>query len=937
MNRSYPSNFAVSKTTIAILSLAAAAAAQAQTAPAASTPPKASEAQQLETVVVTGIRASQEKSLKVKRNADHHVDVISAEDIGKMPDKNVADSLARIPGVNVSNAVSGEGGFDESDRVGLRGTDPSLTQTLINGHSVANGDWFVLSQFGSAAGRSVSFALLPSSLVSQLVVSKAPEAAQVEGGTTGSVNIITRKPLDFSKSMTVEASIGAVHSQLAGKTDPQLSGLFAFKNEAKTFGALLQAFSEERHLRRDGVETLSYEQIKPGSAIALTNPDLAGVYYPRSIGTSLFQQERKRVGGLLELQLRPSQDVELGLSAFTSQMDAKNYNNNYLVMGNDILGQGSGQAPLPGYVIQQAGGIKTLVEAKFAPVAGKKYGEVDPISRPDSKASANFVNLDGKWRVNQALSLSGKLGSSKGQGETVSQNVFQLDSIGGGAAWKLKGADTAPEFNIGYNPSKNEGWQFGWIWGEQKMVVKDSESWGQVDGEYAFESGPLTLLKFGVRHAQHERDSGRIVGQGPQCSDGSSFDTDKYPNSYGCSDAKLSPKNPANIPAQGQFYPGNYGSGLGTGFPTQVAYFTPEQLASLAKFARRELPLRRDWTKEYKVEESTTAAYLQGHLEGKGWSSVLGLRAVRTQSSASYADAALASTPGADTSSAFGPFLPTTSDRSYTDFLPSASLKLDLSRELVARFSLARTMTRADYSALSGAVSLSRPSKAGDVGSGSGGNPYLDPVRSTNLDANLEWYFAPRAVASAGLFYMNMDSYIGLGSSTRKYQTEYRDADGKLLGTGLNDYLLTIPVNMKAKVKGLETAFEMPLFGNFGINANYTYTDAADEKGHALRGAAKHTFGIGGYFETESWSLRSNYAHRSEMYVGQDRGLDFNQQAGGVWSASLGYKLNENFSFSLDGQNLNDPVLKYYALNDQQPRSIYKNGRQFYLTARIKY
>ena len=89
--------------------------------------------QQLDTVTVTGIRASQEKSLSVKRNADTHIDVISAEDIGKMPDKNVADSLARIPGVTILNSPSGgSGGFDERDRVGLRGTNPSLTQTLLD-------------------------------------------------------------------------------------------------------------------------------------------------------------------------------------------------------------------------------------------------------------------------------------------------------------------------------------------------------------------------------------------------------------------------------------------------------------------------------------------------------------------------------------------------------------------------------------------------------------------------------------------------------------------------------------------------------------------------------------------------------------------------------------------------------------------------------------
>ena len=119
--------------------------ATAQTAPAPAKPADAADDKAVERIEVVDIRASQQKSLQVKRDADGHVDVITAEDIGKMPDKNVADSLQRIPGVTISSAGANEGGFDENDRVSMRGTNPSLTQTLINGHPVASGDWFVLN------------------------------------------------------------------------------------------------------------------------------------------------------------------------------------------------------------------------------------------------------------------------------------------------------------------------------------------------------------------------------------------------------------------------------------------------------------------------------------------------------------------------------------------------------------------------------------------------------------------------------------------------------------------------------------------------------------------------------------------------------------------------------------------------------------------------
>src|SRR5688572_27560841 len=211
----------------------------------------------LEEVIVTGIRASVESSIAAKRNASSVQEVITAEDIGKMPDKNVADSLTRVPGVTTSSASANEGGFDENDRVSMRGTNPSLTQTLLNGHAIAAGDWFVLNQV-QQVGRSVSYTLLPSELVDRVVVNKSSMASLVEGGTAGSVNIVTRRPLDFRESFTFMGSVGAVYSDLPSDFQPQLSALVGWKNDSQTFGILVQGFSEERSLRRDGVEILGY-------------------------------------------------------------------------------------------------------------------------------------------------------------------------------------------------------------------------------------------------------------------------------------------------------------------------------------------------------------------------------------------------------------------------------------------------------------------------------------------------------------------------------------------------------------------------------------------------------------------------------------------------------------------------------------------------------
>ena len=141
----------------------------------------------------------------------------------------------------------------------------------------------MLDQTGNGVGRSVSYSLPPSELVSRVVVRKSSEASLNEGGTAGSVDIITRKPLEFSKAMTFEASIGAVYADLPKKSDPQLSALFNYRNDDKSFGVLVQAFNEKRSLRRDGVETLGFiNQLSATNAPDLikAHPDLNGVYAP---------------------------------------------------------------------------------------------------------------------------------------------------------------------------------------------------------------------------------------------------------------------------------------------------------------------------------------------------------------------------------------------------------------------------------------------------------------------------------------------------------------------------------------------------------------------------------------------------------------------------------------------------------------------------------
>ena len=196
----------------AMFALTLCAPTQAQQAPPASNP-----SEPVEQIIVTGVRASMQKSLNQKRENEALVEIITAEDIGKMPDKNVADSLSRVSGVTTTSAGSSEGSFGENEHVQMRGLSSQFTLTTLNGHSVSSGDWFGPNI--AAGGRSVSYTLLPSDLVGQITVYKSAQADLIEGGAAGTVDIDTRKPLSFPQKLILVSA-----PWLTGKTTATLSG-----------------------------------------------------------------------------------------------------------------------------------------------------------------------------------------------------------------------------------------------------------------------------------------------------------------------------------------------------------------------------------------------------------------------------------------------------------------------------------------------------------------------------------------------------------------------------------------------------------------------------------------------------------------------------------------------------------------------------------------
>jgi iron complex outermembrane receptor protein len=840
-----------------------------------------------QTVVVTGVRAALEQSLRQKRDSDAVVEVVTAEDIGKMPDKNVADAIQRLPGVNTQSSAGGEGGFGENDRVSLRGTSPSLQQTLFNGHAISTGDWFVLNQIGGNVGRSSSFSLLPSELVGSVVVQKSPTADLVEGGVSGAINVITRRPLDFRQQLTVEGSVQANYNDLAGKTEPHLSGLVNWKNATNTLGILLQGFSEKAAVRRDGQEILGYTPISPTSAAAIANPALAGVVAPTFIGAALFEQKKKREGGAFDVELRPNRDLTLDVNGFYSKLEAPHQNTNWLAAPANSI---NSLNLIPINPVVRNG---TLVAAGFT----RNAGEVDNIYRPDAGGEAWYLDVNGKWRVNDRFTLSGKVGKTHGVGWDR-DDVYYQNNVDGGMVYALNGLSPASVSYPGGNTVSpgSTAWAGG---GESQSV--DKEQYAQLDGELRLDNPTFQAVRFGARWTDHQRNAEHPLETRP---------------------GPLGFTNPG--PAwNGQLYPSDFGSDLGGNVASNYFKYDGAALGAWGAIPGNRLldyVLRHNWMNEFEVGEKTAAVYGMVDFGGDGWSGNIGLRAVETRQNTIVN---LPGGPAPITGSAFGPYTPTMFKRTYRDYLPSANLKYNVTPDLVLRTALAKTIARPDYSALGGSVSLND-----DALSGNGGNVNLDPVRSTNFDIGAEWYYAPKALLSAGLFYMDLRSIVAQGTSTGTYYNNKRGIP--------TEYQITSPYNTSGRNRGVELSWQQPVADNFGFLVNYTFADGELDDGGELINSSRNTYNVTGYFENERFSARLAYNWRSKYKAGVDRGASQHVDDMPSLAGSINVKLSERFTLTFDALNLTNETIKMYAENEDRPRAFYSNGRTFYLGLRGK-
>ncbi len=849
----------------------------------------------VEEIVVTGIRRSLADSLAAKQFADALTEVVSAEDVGKFPDKNLAEAIQRVPGVVINRE------FGEGERVSIRGTAPNLTRTLLNGHALATADWFILDQLNTT--RSFNYLMLPSDIIGQVEILKSPQANVEEGGIGGVVNVKTRNPLDLDP-FRLYVTAQAAYTDQAEETDPHLSGLFSWKNDDETFGILAAAVRQERNIRRDGVEVLGYF-----TADADPGPGTQDVLVPSLIGSALFEQERIRTGGNIAIQFRPSEDLEFNLTALQSEFTADNIIQNYLAWGIRAIGNGG---TLTNATIVDGTAVAGTIESLNG--GTEDFGAVYDAIQRDATTESRNIDLLTSVTFNDRWSGSARIGYTDAKGDTDNQPFVEF---GAPASFDYDLRGSAPQ--VSYNnldPTDPSDMTF--IFSSLNEIKNDDEEiYTYLDASYEMDAGWVSSIDFGVKATAHER---ALV-----------FNITTYGDFH-------VPLNTTPAAAfAGPLTPSDFLSDIAAP-NTLDAYWQINRaatrdllFANLANSGRILYPQQ-----SFSVDEDVLGAYVMANIDAEPWRGNFGIRIVETDQTSR----GNVTSPTGAVQNAFGNFDPVTVDRSYTDVLPSVNLVYEQNDSLLYRFAAASVMTRPDFTDITPRANLNPGALTG-----TSGNPDLDPFRANQVDFGVEWYSDNQDALSAAVFYKDIESFITDSPVDRVLQlTANSPPNAACTPSGNTPNLFDCPFTINertngdgGRVLGAEFGGVWTFDSGFGVQANYTYADSEADNGDPLPGASEHQFNVTGFFENNSFSARLAYTYRSEFFITFDRSTQLDQDSLESLDASVQYSINDNWAVTFDAVNLTDFEIEQFAGSSVRPRAVYDNGRLFWLGVRLSY
>lgn len=867
----------------------------------------------LEEVVVTGLRSSLQQAVEIKRSSIGSVDAIATEDLGKLPDQNVAESLQRINGVTIERN-RGDGQF-----ISVRGLGPQFNVVTLNGRTLATEN----------VGREFSFDVLPSELISGANVYKSPQANLMGASIGATVDIKTVKPLE-GDPFQATGQLQTIYNDLADDYGPAASGLVSFRNDAGDFGVSLVASYQKRDLRDDEF-TIGAGHVKRGNVAPTdyfynrTGPnvaDFSNVDMPSNLSPFFVLSERERTGVDLTIQYKPADEVTMSLEGFYSKLDQVDHTTG---LAYDFSG---------GTLVEQ------VVEGNSAVYQRIENGFVDQIvTRAPRLTETKLIGYNIAWTPGD-FRLAFDASASEATREGKEDNYFstirrtgttlEFDRRNGSQIYDYSFsnpnyANAATDLNnIGAHYENDGGSDF-----------KDETREFRLDGSW--DAGTGIALFAGIGRAEREKTIDTIsMSFASQCA----F----------CGGGTFVPM-PSNLfrPTNMDFFSSHSGNVIRDwvdydprAFVNALRNYVPTPAEVAAGFVGYVDPTF-DPAQSSVVTEDVNLAYLMVEFKGEvgtmPFSVNTGIRFENTKfTSSGAAQTVITAAPNGlgQNLITLSPVVPISFDGDYTDILPSLNAKLDLTDDLVARFSASRVMTRPTLSDLSPAQTiLSNPGNE----TINRGNPDLEPFRASQVEFGLEWYFADLSVLSGAAFYKNIDSFVADATTPQLVDQVV--------------FQVTQPENGEgATVKGLEIGYQQVFdnlpapFDGFGVQANYTYVESDASYSNSVSGASfglqglsRNSYNFVAFYEKDRIQTRLAYTFRENfLQVASGRNGDpeyFDDY--GQLDASLGFKITDAITVSLEGINLNDEKEFIYSTTTDRTKEYRTTGRRYILGVRTTF
>lgn len=865
-------------------------------------PKKEGEVVQLETFVVSGLRGSLASAADIKQNNLLIVDSVVASDIDKLPDVNVSYALSRIPGVQLAHTFSGLGG---NGAVTIRGLN-QITNTL-DGRQVLTPGGIANGTAGVGVGqRNFDYSQIPSALIAGIDVYKTAAANQIDGGLGGLVDVRMRKPFDFATGYGGGLTVGTTYSTLRGK-QAQNYNLFANATKKTAIGKIgvLVAVSDiTTPWREDAIgigNPVANATVATGVPTALT---ASGYNVNSSYG------EFKTEGLNAVLQWQPTDNLQLYVgynpNKWRNIQDTAQFTTG-LSAANSVAGSGT----------MFEGSTTAVRTATFANVTGTAYGFIR-----DLQNKLEMLNFGGRYTTGD-LTVNFDANRYTSSNRFYNNLVFASVTIPS-LTYNLAGE--IPSVQIGgvslQDPSVYRLNQVNY-----RLFPSNSEGRAaRLDGEYHLRKGFLSKILAGMRYSTTTSDN---------------YPTGLFLGSYTI-------PSTANLLSQ---YPGLWG-------PSPIQdFFTGYSQPQIPSYLTGSTAIMRDANAFYKaygatntpdtsatvnrlslfdIKETTTAFYLMpqfsttigGYLiEGNA-----GLLAVKTEE---------------DTKGFQGPnsasAVPLNLKSAYWNYLPSFNGRIRINEHLYARAAVSKTITRPNFGSLSPSLTLNANPVNPALNSGSQGNPDLKPVRGTNFDVSLEYYFNKSDLIYLAGFRKEVKGFIASFSEQRTY-------DGVT-------YVISTSKNLNpATIQGVEAGFQqffsfLPQpFDGLGLQANFTYVDSstpttvtgAGTVTTPLTNLSKRSYNIVAMYEKGPLSARVAYNYRADFITGfayfVNAGLLSQTMLGYAdLDASLNYSITKNVQIAIQGVNLTDK-LRYQVYGSKQfPSNIYLDGRQLLASVTVRF